>query len=165
MIGCHSVMERPESVSRVAPPTRIMATIRAAIAASQMRSARSCLAGTGALSCCAAALWAKVEVMAGLIAAPGPRLNLQRPAPSPQPHMTNRSGRGHYPTMTARTRKLIGTIVFLLGLALYATAAAVIGSGRIALAPQWVQFAFFVTAGLAWVIPAGLLIRWMQRPD
>jgi len=27
------------------------------------------------------------------------------------------------------------------------------------------QFAYFVTAGLAWVIPAGLLIRWMQRPD
>jgi Protein of unknown function (DUF2842) len=68
-------------------------------------------------------------------------------------------------TMTARTRKLIGTVVLLLCLAVYATAAAVIGSGRIALAPQWVQFAFFVTAGLAWVIPAGLLIRWMQRPD
>ena len=55
--------------------------------------------------------------------------------------------------------------MFLLGLALYATAAAVIGSGRIALAPQGVQFAFFLTAGLAWVIPAGLLIHWMQRPD
>ncbi len=67
--------------------------------------------------------------------------------------------------MTARTRKLIGTIVFLLCLALYATVAAVIGSGRIAFAPQWVQFAFFVTAGLAWLIAAGLLIRWMQRPD
>ena len=67
--------------------------------------------------------------------------------------------------MSARTRKLIGTIVFLLGLAIYATLAAMIGSGRIALAPGWVQFAFFVTAGLAWVIPAGLLIRWMQRPD
>jgi hypothetical protein len=67
--------------------------------------------------------------------------------------------------MTARTRKLIGTIVFLLSLAAYATLAAVIGSGRIALAPQWVQVAFFLTAGLAWVIPAGLLIRWMQRSD
>jgi hypothetical protein len=67
--------------------------------------------------------------------------------------------------MPARTRKLIGTIVFLLGLAIYATLAAMIGSGRIALAPGSVQFAFFVTAGLAWVIPAGLLIRWMQRPD
>jgi hypothetical protein len=67
--------------------------------------------------------------------------------------------------MQARTRKLIGTVVFLVGLAIYATLAAMIGSGRIALAPQWVQLAFFVTAGLAWVIPAGLLIRWMQRPD
>jgi hypothetical protein len=48
--------------------------------------------------------------------------------------------------MIARTRKLIGTIAFLLCLALYATAAAAIGSGRIALAPQ--QLASFVTAGL-----------------
>ncbi len=66
--------------------------------------------------------------------------------------------------MHVRTRKLIGTIVLLLFLAAYATAAAVIGSGRIALAPQWVQFAFFLAAGLLWVIPAGLLVRWMQRP-
>ena len=67
--------------------------------------------------------------------------------------------------MPASTRKLIGTVVLLLFLAVYAMIAAVIGSGRIVLAPQWVQFAFFVTAGLAWVIPAGLLIRWMQRSD
>ena len=67
--------------------------------------------------------------------------------------------------MRARTRKLIGTILLLLFLAIYATVAAVIGAGRITLAPHWVQFAFFVTAGLAWVVPAGLLIRWMQRPD
>ena len=67
--------------------------------------------------------------------------------------------------MRATTRKLIGTIVLLLSLALYATVAAVIGSGRIALAPAWVQFAFFLTTGLAWVIPAGRLIGWMQRPD
>jgi hypothetical protein len=67
--------------------------------------------------------------------------------------------------MRVRSRKLIGTIVLLLLLAVYVTLAAVIGSGRIAEAPQWVQFAFFLTAGLAWVIPAGLLIRWMQRPD
>lgn len=67
--------------------------------------------------------------------------------------------------MRGRTRKLIGTVVLLLSLAVYATVAAAIGSGRIAHAPQWVQFAFFLTTGLAWVIPAGLLIRWMQRPD
>ena len=67
--------------------------------------------------------------------------------------------------MRPRSRKLLGTIVLLLLLAVYATFAAIIGSGRIARAPQWVQFAFYLTTGLAWVIPAGLLIRWMQRPD
>ena len=67
--------------------------------------------------------------------------------------------------MPARTRKLIGTIVLLLLLAVYASVAAIIGSSRIALAPRWVQFAFFLTTGLAWVIPAGLLVRWMQRPE
>ena len=67
--------------------------------------------------------------------------------------------------MRPRSRKLFGTIVLLLLLAVYATIAAIIGSGRIARAPQWVQFAFFLTTGLAWVIPAGLLIRWMQGPD
>ena len=67
--------------------------------------------------------------------------------------------------MAAWTRKLIGTVVLLLALAIYATGAAVIGSGHITLAPAWVQLAFYLTAGLAWVIPAALLIRWMQRPD
>ena len=46
MIGCHSVMERPELVSRVAPPTRIMATMRSAMLASQRRKA---LAWPGAI--------------------------------------------------------------------------------------------------------------------
>jgi hypothetical protein len=67
--------------------------------------------------------------------------------------------------MRGRSRKLFGTIVLLLFVAVYATIAAIISSGRIAHAPQWVQFAFFLTTGLAWVIPAGLLIRWMQRGD
>jgi hypothetical protein len=67
--------------------------------------------------------------------------------------------------MTVRTRKLIGTVVLLLFLAVYALAVASIGAGRITTAPALVQLAFFLAAGLAWVLPAGLLIRWMQRPD
>lgn len=67
--------------------------------------------------------------------------------------------------MKARTRKLIGTVVLLIFLSLYAWAAAAIGAGRITFAPGWAQFAYFLVAGLAWVIPAGLLIRWMQRPE
>ena len=66
--------------------------------------------------------------------------------------------------MRVRSRKFIGTIVLLLLLAAYATLAAVIGSGRIAQAPQRVQFAFFLTTGLAWVIPAGLSFAGCSGP-
>ena len=67
--------------------------------------------------------------------------------------------------MTRRTRKLIGTVVLLVFLPVYVWVAAALAMGRITLAPAWVQFAFFLVAGLLWVLPAGLLIRWMQRPD
>ncbi|MGH6736236.1 MAG: DUF2842 domain-containing protein [Methyloceanibacter sp.] len=67
--------------------------------------------------------------------------------------------------MRARTRKLIGTVALIIFLGVYAWVAAVIGAGRISLAPAWAQFAYFLAAGLLWVLPAGLLIRWMQRAD
>jgi hypothetical protein len=72
---------------------------------------------------------------------------------------------GYAAGMPMRVRKLIGTVILLLFLGLYAWAVAAIGAGRITLAPQWLQFSYFVAAGLLWVLPAGLLIRWMQRPD
>lgn len=67
--------------------------------------------------------------------------------------------------MTGRARKLVGTLALLVFLGLYTSVAAAIGSGRITEAPALAQFAYFLVAGLLWVLPAGLLIRWMQRPD
>ncbi|MFW2391285.1 MAG: DUF2842 domain-containing protein [Methyloceanibacter sp.] len=67
--------------------------------------------------------------------------------------------------MSAHLRKLIGTVVLLVFLVLYIWLAAALGSGRIVEAPALLQAAYFLVAGLLWVIPAGLLIRWMQRPD
>lgn len=67
--------------------------------------------------------------------------------------------------MGARNRKLVGTVVLLVFLVLYAWVAAIIGAGRITLAPHWMQFVYFLAAGLLWVLPALILIRWMQRPD
>jgi Protein of unknown function (DUF2842) len=66
--------------------------------------------------------------------------------------------------MQVRTRKLIGTVVLLLFLICYALAVASIGSGRITEASPLLQLAYFLVAGLAWVVPAGALIRWMARP-
>ena len=67
--------------------------------------------------------------------------------------------------MRVRTRKLIGMVVLLVFLGCYALVVASLASGRIATAPPLAQFAFFLVGGLVWVLPAGLLIRWMQRPD
>ena len=66
--------------------------------------------------------------------------------------------------MGVRSRKLIGTVVLLAFLGAYALVIASIGAGRIATATPLAQLAFFFVAGLAWVVPAGLLIRWIQRP-
>ncbi len=67
--------------------------------------------------------------------------------------------------MRVSTRKLIGTIALLLFLAVYLLVAVGIGERHVVAAPGWVQFIYFIAAGLIWVIPAGLLVKWMQRPD
>lgn len=67
--------------------------------------------------------------------------------------------------MNIRTRKLIGAIILLLFIAAYAllvmAAAIVLQVSE----SKWVELAFYIIGGLAWVIPAGLLVRWMVRPD
>ncbi len=78
-IGCHSVMDRPESVSLVAPPIKIIATIRRASAPSHSLSARTWRAGMA--SSLLAPAMAAVEDMSGLIAARGHELNS-----APLPH-------------------------------------------------------------------------------
>ena len=68
-------------------------------------------------------------------------------------------------TMTIRQRKLAGTIALLVFLAIYALlamAAAIILQVN---ATKTVELLYYVTAGLLWVVPAGAIIKWMQKPD
>lgn len=67
--------------------------------------------------------------------------------------------------MTIRTRKLIGTIALLAFLALYALVALAVAIVLQVNDSKWVELGFYIVAGLLWVIPAGVLIRWMVRPD
>jgi len=53
-------------------------------------------------------------------------------------------------------------IVLVLGWALFFMGLA---QGRVAQAHAFWQFLYYVIAGLGWVIPAALLIKWMSRPD
>ena len=67
--------------------------------------------------------------------------------------------------MRQRTRKLIGTALLLAFIAFWALFAMSLAQGRVATLSAAMQAAVFVMLGLIWVLPAGLLIRWMSRPD
>lgn len=67
--------------------------------------------------------------------------------------------------MTIRIRKLVGTVVLLLFLVIYAFAATKVGVTLLADAGKAAELAYYIVAGFAWTIPAGLLVSWMSRPD
>lgn len=68
--------------------------------------------------------------------------------------------------MTIRTRKLIGTILLLVFLAIYALLAmAVAVVLQVHEASKLAELAYYFVAGLSWVVPAGAIISWMGRPD
>ncbi len=66
--------------------------------------------------------------------------------------------------MLPRTRKLVGAILLLIVIAVYsllAMAAAIIL--QVNEANKTVELIYYVTAGLLWVLPAGWIIKWMQK--
>jgi hypothetical protein len=67
--------------------------------------------------------------------------------------------------MRQRPRKLIGTTLLLILVVFWALFAMSLSQGRVATLSGSMQAAVFVVLGLVWVLPAGLLIRWMSRPD
>jgi hypothetical protein len=65
--------------------------------------------------------------------------------------------------MSPRTKKLAGTLLLIVFLALYALAAMAVAV-RLPDASHFAQWVYYVVAGLLWVVPAGAIITWMQRP-
>jgi hypothetical protein len=66
--------------------------------------------------------------------------------------------------MPERLRKLIGTIVLVVFICLYALTAMTVAAAKLPGTSGLTQLVYFVVAGLAWIIPAGALIAWMVRP-
>jgi peptidoglycan/LPS O-acetylase OafA/YrhL len=64
-----------------------------------------------------------------------------------------------------RTRKLIGTMALLALVIVYSLVAMMIAIVLQVNASPFVELAYYVIAGLAWVFPAGAIIWWMQKPD
>ena len=65
--------------------------------------------------------------------------------------------------MTIRTRKLIGTILLVVFLAIYALLAMVAATAVPINGNKLAELIYFIVAGTIWVIPAGVLIKWMQK--
>lgn len=64
--------------------------------------------------------------------------------------------------LTPRKRKLVGAVVLLVFLALYALAALAVAVVLQVNASRFTELAYYIVAGLVWVIPAGLIIKWME---
>ncbi len=67
--------------------------------------------------------------------------------------------------MPIRLRKFIGMIALVALVVVYSFIAMVIAQLKLADASKLVQMIYYVVVGLAWVFPAGVIIKWMQKPD
>ncbi|MGI9520916.1 MAG: DUF2842 domain-containing protein [Hyphomicrobiaceae bacterium] len=66
--------------------------------------------------------------------------------------------------MSARRRKLIGAVALIVFLTIYALLAMIVAMALQVSGSKWMELAYYVVAGLAWTVPAGAIIWWMQRP-
>lgn len=65
--------------------------------------------------------------------------------------------------MPVRLKKFIGMIVLVLLVIVYALVAVTIAATKLADAGSFVHFLYFLVTGVLWVLPAMLLIRWMEK--
>jgi hypothetical protein len=65
--------------------------------------------------------------------------------------------------MPVRLKKFIGTVLLVALVVIYALVASAIAVGRLSTAGTAVELAFFILSGLAWILPAMWIIRWMVR--
>jgi nucleoside permease NupC len=68
--------------------------------------------------------------------------------------------------MSARARKLIGGVVMIAFVGVYALIAMALAQSRpLQEAPPLLQTLGYIALGLAWTLPLMPLIKWMERPD
>ena len=65
--------------------------------------------------------------------------------------------------LSQSTRKLIGAIALLVFVGFYCLLVMALATSRLAEMTGFVQLLFYAGAGLLWVPPAALIIRWMEK--
>ena len=66
-------------------------------------------------------------------------------------------------SLTPHTKKLIGTIVILLWVPVYALLAMRLSVSILPDANPFVELIYYAVAGTAWILPIGLMLPWMNR--
>ncbi|MGA0562995.1 DUF2842 domain-containing protein [Ancylobacter sp. VNQ12] len=69
------------------------------------------------------------------------------------------------PGLSPRLRKFIGTVAMFVLVICWALGAMALAQGRVTTLPATWQFFAYVVLGVGWILPAGVLIRWMQKYD
>lgn len=65
--------------------------------------------------------------------------------------------------MPIRLKKLIGTVLLVTLVIVYALVATTVAAARLAESGPVVHLIFFLVSGLLWVLPAMGIIKWMVR--
>lgn len=66
--------------------------------------------------------------------------------------------------MPIRLKKLVGMILLVTLVILYALIATSVASATLGGSSGWVHLAYFGLTGILWVVPAMLIIKWMAGP-
>jgi hypothetical protein len=67
--------------------------------------------------------------------------------------------------MPMRLKKLIGTVILVILVCVYAIVATLVAVAQLAESGPLVHMAYFLFTGLLWVLPAMLVIKWMATPS
>ena len=66
--------------------------------------------------------------------------------------------------MPLRLRKFIGAVALLVLVIVWALLAMALAQAPLIHNNPWASFAYYVIAGLGWVLPAMPIVSWMSRP-
>lgn len=66
--------------------------------------------------------------------------------------------------MPPRLRKLIGTVLIIILVLIYALVATTVAAATLAQSAWWVHLLYFLLTGLLWILPAMVIIKWMEKP-
>ncbi|NDV86917.1 DUF2842 domain-containing protein [Aurantimonas aggregata] len=64
--------------------------------------------------------------------------------------------------MPVRLKKFLGAIILIVLVVVYAVLATAFATVYLAESSGWIHLAYFLFTGLLWILPAMLVIKWME---